>query len=63
MSVSVLVFRGGPRDGQEEPTKPGFPAPDACEHRDFAGRYVRAETIFDDRFRQARHYYDYEPPR
>lgn len=55
--TSILVFRGGPFDGRREQTQPGWPAPDAYEHRDFDGRYVRAEV--EEGGGEVLHLYDY----
>jgi hypothetical protein len=55
--MSTLIFRGGPLDGTNQPTRAGWPAPAAYEHRNITGVYRRAETVVE--YGEARHYYDY----
>jgi hypothetical protein len=55
--MSTLIFRGGPLDGTNQPTRAGWPAPAAYEHRNITGVYHRAETVVE--CGEARHYYDY----
>lgn len=59
MSASTMIFRGGPKDGEENPTKEGFPAPDGyISPPDEGGdRHFYERVSVED---GGRHIYDYQ---
>ena len=61
-----MVFRGGPKDGEETETEEGWPAPGGCDYPDSerAGvihKYIRVDTVEKDG--QVHHIYDYRGER
>lgn len=59
--ASLMVFRGGPRDGVEASPERGFPAPGRCWYPAAAGRlaqYDRVDTV-EGEDGTVRHMYDY----